>query len=111
MQILNAITPVCSNITWAGKYAYIYNASKNYIYLKMAIELYLENLQHSELVSSAVFKSTVFFNNRLLMLQLLKSLILKMSFATGNQIIPLLTESASVLNSSSIRSHDVLPNI
>ena len=47
MQILNAITPVYSNVTWAGKYAYIYNAGKNDIYLKMAIIVYLENLQNS----------------------------------------------------------------
>ena len=47
MQILNAITPVCSNVTWAGKYAYIYNACENDINLEMAIKLYLKNLQNS----------------------------------------------------------------
>ncbi|MHB8871820.1 MAG: tyrosine-type recombinase/integrase [Candidatus Doudnabacteria bacterium] len=47
MNILNAITPECSNITWVGKYAYKYDESKNDINLKWAIKIYLENLQNS----------------------------------------------------------------
>ncbi|MHB8929785.1 MAG: tyrosine-type recombinase/integrase [Melioribacteraceae bacterium] len=47
MKISNTIVHEYSNTTWAGKYAYIYNASKNDIDLEMTIKSYLENLQNS----------------------------------------------------------------